>query len=175
MNSENNSIENNLVDSELWKTFHFQNNKMILTKAGRRMFPVVRLRIKCLDPNSMYNVALVFVSIDKHKWRYMNGFWFTSGPAEPQPSQDDQMTYIHPESPNFGSHLMSKDISFSKVKLTDKCNKTNGIVLNSLHKYKTKIVIEEVRPGCANRAVATIDFSITTFYAVTAYQSAVTA
>ncbi|XP_023228566.1 uncharacterized protein LOC111628940 [Centruroides sculpturatus] len=46
-----------------------------------------------------------------------------------------------------------------------------SVVLNSLHKYKTKIVIDEIRPGCANRAVATIDFPITSFYAVTAYQS----
>ncbi|XP_067126132.1 T-box transcription factor T homolog [Centruroides vittatus] len=138
------------------------------------MFPVVRLKIKGLHPNSMYNVALVFVPIDEWRfgiqWRFMNGFWFISGSAESQPSQNDPRTYIHSESPNFGSHWMSKEISFARVKLTNKCNKTNGVVLNSLHRYQTRIV-DEIRPECASRTVATIDFPITAFYAVTAYQS----
>ncbi|XP_067126131.1 T-related protein-like [Centruroides vittatus] len=170
-NIENNSIEIQLQDYELWQKFFYEKNEMVVTKAGRRMFPVVRLKMKGLDPNSMYNVALVFVPIDEYKWRFMNGFWFISGSAESQPSQDDQRTYIHSESPNFGSHWMSKDISFAKVKLTNKCNKTNGVVLNSLHRYQTRIVVDEIRPGCANRTVATIDFPVTAFYAVTAYQS----
>jgi brachyury protein len=57
---------------------------------------------------------------EQFRWKYVNGEWVPGGKAESPPSQ---AIYVHPESPNFGSHWMKDIVSFHKVKLT---NKTNG-------------------------------------------------
>lgn len=55
-NADNNSssIERNLLvtldDRDLWLRFQVLTNEMIVTKNGRRMFPVVKITAKGLDP-----------------------------------------------------------------------------------------------------------------------------
>jgi hypothetical protein len=48
-------IERNLVvtldDRDLWLRFQALTNEMIVTKNGRRMFPVVKITAKGLDPS----------------------------------------------------------------------------------------------------------------------------
>lgn len=95
------------------------------------MFPVVKVRIEGLDPMAMYSVELEFVQIGCNRWKYMNGDWVTGGKAEPPPTFN---RYTHPEAPHFGRHWMKEEISFSKVKLTNKPSPQNGQVSN-LSKY----------------------------------------
>lgn len=85
----------------------------------RRMFPVFKVSISGLDPNSMYTLLLDFVQVDTHRWKYVNGDWVAGGKAEPAAPN---CVYIHPDSPNFGAHWMKETVSFSKVKLTNKLN-----------------------------------------------------
>ncbi|GLV41386.1 brachyenteron [Carabus blaptoides fortunei] len=139
---------------------------MIVTKNGRRMFPVVKVTATGLDPTAMYTVLLEFVQIDPHRWKYVNGEWVPGGKAEVPPSNP---IYIHPESPNFGAHWMKEPISFAKVKLTNKSNGNGQIMLNSLHKYEPRVHL--VKVGTEQRRVMTYPFPETQFIAVTAYQN----
>lgn len=78
-------------------------------------------------------------SIDR--WKYVNGEWVPGGKAEVAPPNP---IYIHPESPNFGSHWMKEAVSFAKVKLTNKSNGNGQIMLNSLHKYEPRVHLVRV-------------------------------
>jgi brachyury protein len=142
-NHEKDNIKVRLEDEELWKKFSSLTNEMIVTKNGRRMFPVMKVRVGGLDENAMYSVLLDFSAADNHRWKYVNGEWVPGGKPEPQAPP---CVYMHPDSPNFGSHWMKQSIGFSKVKLTNKLNNHNGsqIMLHSLHKYEPRIHIIKV-------------------------------
>ncbi|XP_055855472.1 T-related protein isoform X2 [Episyrphus balteatus] len=155
-----------LDDRELWLRFQNLTNEMIVTKNGRRMFPVVKVTTTGLDPAAMYTILLEFVQVDNHRWKYVNGEWVPGGKAEVPPSNP---IYVHPESPNFGAHWMKEPISFAKVKLTNKTNGNGQIMLNSLHKYEPRVHL--VRVGSDQRHVVTYPFPETQFIAVTAYQN----
>ncbi|XP_029962096.1 T-box transcription factor T [Salarias fasciatus] len=155
-----------LDDSELWQKFKDLTNEMIVTKNGRRMFPVLKVNVSGLDPNAMYSFLLDFASADNHRWKYVNGEWVPGGKPEPQ---TPSCVYIHPDSPNFGAHWMKAPVSFSKVKLTNKLNGGGQIMLNSLHKYEPRIHI--VRVGGPRRMITSHSFPETQFIAVTAYQN----
>ncbi|KAM4866212.1 T-box transcription factor T [Thomomys bottae] len=155
-----------LEESELWLRFKELTNEMIVTKNGRRMFPVLKVSVSGLDPNAMYSFLLDFVAADNHRWKYVNGEWVPGGKPEPQAPS---CVYIHPDSPNFGAHWMKAPVSFSKVKLTNKLNGGGQIMLNSLHKYEPRIHI--VRVGGSQRMITSHCFPETQFIAVTAYQN----
>jgi hypothetical protein len=57
-NNSNNNFDNNegnvmvtLDERDLWLRFQNLTNEMIVTKNGRRMFPVVKITAKGLDPS----------------------------------------------------------------------------------------------------------------------------
>uniref|UniRef100_A0A672S920 T-box transcription factor T n=1 Tax=Sinocyclocheilus grahami TaxID=75366 RepID=A0A672S920_SINGR len=155
-----------LDENELWQKFKELTNEMIVTKNGRRMFPVLKVNVSGLDPNAMYSFLMDFVAADNHRWKYVNGEWVPGGKPEPQAPS---CVYIHPDSPNFGAHWMKTSVSFSKVKLTNKLNGGGQIMLNSLHKYEPRVHI--VRVGGPQRMITTHSFPETQFIAVTAYQN----
>ncbi|CAG0916975.1 unnamed protein product [Notodromas monacha] len=156
-----------LEEQTLWKKFNTLTNEMIVTKNGRRMFPVVKVSISGLDPSAMYSVLLEFVQIDNNRWKYVNGEWVPGGKSEPQPQCS---VYVHPESPNFGAHWTKDPVSFAKVKLTNKTNGCGQIVLNSLQKYEPRLHIVEVNSG-DQRCISSHPLPDTQFIAVTAYQN----
>lgn len=45
----------------LWDKFHEQGTEMIVTKAGRRMFPTFQVRVAGLDPQVNYMMMMDFV------------------------------------------------------------------------------------------------------------------
>ncbi|KAM3922917.1 T-box transcription factor T-like [Leptodactylus fuscus] len=137
-----------LEETELWKHFKDLTNEMIVTKNGRRMFPVLKISVTGLDPNAMYSFLMDFVTADNNRWKYVNGEWMPGGKPEPQAPS---CIYIHPDSPNFGAHWMKVPVSFSKVNLTNKMNGEGQIMLNSLHKYEPRIHI--VRVGGPQRNI----------------------
>ncbi|XP_066573774.1 T-box transcription factor T-A [Amia ocellicauda] len=159
-------IKVGLEDHELWMKFKELTNEMIVTKTGRRMFPVLRVNVSGLDPNAMYSVLLDFVAADNNRWKYVNGEWVPGGKPEPQ---SPSCVYIHPDSPNFGAHWMKAPVSFSKVKLSNKLNGGGQIMLNSLHKYEPRIHI--VKVGGVQKMISSQSFPETQFIAVTAYQN----
>nr|AHY88459.1 bra [Novocrania anomala] len=157
-----------LEEKELWAKFKALTNEMIVTKVGRRMFPVLKVSVSGLDPDAMYCVLVDFVQIDQKRWKYVNGDWIHGGNAEPLPPSS---VYVHPDSPNFGAHWMRKPINFEKVKLTNKLTGGGQIFLHSLHKYEPRIHIIRVGNKNERRSVSTFSFTETEFVAVTAYQN----
>ncbi|XP_063775811.1 T-box transcription factor T-like [Pseudophryne corroboree] len=155
-----------LDETDLWIRFKELTNEMIVTKNGRRMFPVLKISVTGLDPNAMYSFLMDFVTADNNRWKYVNGEWVPGGKPEPQAPS---CVYIHPDSPNFGAHWMKAPVSFSKVKLTNKMNGEGQIMLNSLHKYEPRIHI--VRVGGPQKMITSHSFPETQFIAVTAYQN----
>uniref|UniRef100_A0A6E8W675 T-box domain-containing protein n=1 Tax=Anopheles coluzzii TaxID=1518534 RepID=A0A6E8W675_ANOCL len=163
------SLSVTLDDRDLWLRFQNLTNEMIVTKNGRRMFPVVKVTATGLDPTAMYTVLLDFSQVDSHRWKYVNGEWVAGGKAEAPPPNP---VYVHPESPNFGQHWMKEPISFAKVKLTNKTNGNGQIMLNSLHKYEPRVhLVQVVSDARDQRNVHTYPFPETQFIAVTAYQN----
>ncbi|XP_016085416.1 T-box transcription factor TBX18-like [Sinocyclocheilus grahami] len=60
-----------LQGSDLWKRFHEIGTEMIITKAGRRMFPAMRVKIAGLDPHQQYYIAMDIVPVDNKRYRYV--------------------------------------------------------------------------------------------------------
>lgn len=54
-------------ERDLWCRFQNLTNEMIVTKNGRRMFPVVKISVSGLDAAAMYTILLEFVQIDSHR------------------------------------------------------------------------------------------------------------
>uniref|UniRef100_UPI0037E98E92 T-box transcription factor TBX19-like n=1 Tax=Semicossyphus pulcher TaxID=241346 RepID=UPI0037E98E92 len=159
-----------LEEAELWRKFQHITNEMIVTKNGRRMFPVLKVSVSGLDPSSMYSFLLDFVPADGCRWKFVNGEWVAAGRAEGRGEGRGQGgIYIHPDSPNFGAHWMKAAVTFNKVKLTNKVNGGGQIMLNSLHKYEPQLHI--VCVGSRHRLVSNVSFKETQFIAVTAYQN----
>ena len=94
------------------------------------MFPVLKFNLSGLKQDAMYTVLLDFMPADTHRWKYLNGSWVSGGKGDPLPPS---CVYVHPDSPNYGSHWMKQAISFSRVKLTNKVNgKVQGKVTCSV-------------------------------------------
>lgn len=45
----------------------------------RRMFPVLKVKIQGLEPESFYSVFLDFLKVDSNKWKFVNGEWTPNG------------------------------------------------------------------------------------------------
>ncbi|XP_031572607.1 T-box transcription factor T homolog 1-like [Actinia tenebrosa] len=167
--SDESQVKIILEEADLWRRFKSLTNEMIVTKNGRRMFPVLKVNVTGLEPKSMYSFLLDFVCVGGNRWKYVNGEWVLGGkPEPPTPS----CVYIHPDSPNFGAHWMKQSIGFSKVKLTNKQSSSGQqIMLNSLHKYEPRIHIIKVGASDNNRTIVSHSFPETQFIAVTAYQN----
>ncbi len=71
-----------LEDADLWRRFRQLTNEMIVTKSGRRMFPVIRAHVAGLEPAAFYEVLLEFRQVDQNRWKYINGEWLTGEDAE---------------------------------------------------------------------------------------------
>ena len=69
------NIRVDLQEKDLWSKFHGKINEMIVTKNGRRMFPVIKVNISGLEPNTFYSILLEFKQIEKNRWKYINGDW----------------------------------------------------------------------------------------------------
>jgi hypothetical protein len=172
-----------LVESELWYQFHCHQNEMIITKAGRCLFPLYRLAFHSdgserveedivvieISPERHYRVAVTIESVDDNKWKYRQGRWtplLTSralGQCETAPRtvlfQDRQL----------GSEILLNGLNFEKLKLTNReSNSPLSICLQSFHRYIPVTIISECEEPFLKQRIS---FSETEFVAVTHYQN----
>ncbi|KAF4026952.1 hypothetical protein G4228_018735 [Cervus hanglu yarkandensis] len=177
---EKDIIQVELQGSELWKRFHDIGTEMIITKAGRRMFPSVRVKVKGLDPGKQYYVAIDVVPVDSKRYRYIyhSSQWMIAGNTDH--SCITPRVYIHPDSPCSGETWMRQIISFDRVKLTNNEMDDKGhIILQSMHKYKPRVHVmkQDSRVDMSRiqslpaEGVKTFSFKETEFTTVTAYQN----
>ncbi|XP_026335881.2 T-box transcription factor TBX22 [Ursus arctos] len=177
---EKDSIQVELQGSELWKRFHDIGTEMIITKAGRRMFPSVRVKVKGLDPRKQYYVAIDVVPVDSKRYRYVyhSSQWMVAGNTDH--SCVTPRFYVHPDSPCSGETWMRQIISFDRLKLTNNEMDDKGhIILQSMHKYKPRVHVMEQDSkvdlsriqSLPTEGVKTFFFKETEFTTVTAYQN----
>ncbi|KAK3508987.1 hypothetical protein QTP70_015412 [Hemibagrus guttatus] len=166
-------IRVHLHERELWRKFHDVTTEMIITKAGRRMFPSYKVKVAGLNPRAKYILLMDIVSADEHRYKYADNTWSVSGKADPAiPGR----LYVHPDSPAPGAHWTKQLVSFQKLKLTNNHLDTFGhIILNSMHKYQPRLHIvkadEKNGFGSSGTVFCTHSFPETTFIAVTSYQN----
>ncbi|KAL6114272.1 uncharacterized protein ACO6RY_05076 [Pungitius sinensis] len=162
-----------LHDRELWTKFDGVGTEMIITKAGRRMFPSYKVKVTGLNPKTKYILLMDIVPGDDHRYKFADNKWSITGKAEPaMPGR----LYVHPDSPATGAHWSRQLVSFQKLKLTNNHLDPFGhIILNSMHKYQPRLHIVKADEnngfGSKNTAFCTHVFSETAFIAVTSYQN----
>lgn len=162
-----------LHERELWKKFHEAGTEMIITKAGRRMFPSYKVKMTGMNPKTKYILLIDIVPADDHRYKFCDNKWMVAGKAEPaMPGR----LYVHPDSPATGAHWMRQLVSFQKLKLTNNHLDPFGhIILNSMHKYQPRLHIVKADEnnvfGSKNTAYCTHVFHETAFISVTSYQN----
>ncbi|KAL0963595.1 hypothetical protein UPYG_G00308370 [Umbra pygmaea] len=173
-------IQVELQCADLWKRFHEIGTEMIITKAGRRMFPAMRVKIVGLDPHQQYYIAMDIVPVDNKRYRYVyhSSKWMVAGNADsPVPPR----VYIHPDSLASGDTWMRQVVSFDKLKLTNNELDDQGhIILHSMHKYQPRVHVirkdfsSDLSPTKlvpSGEGVKSFSFPETVFTTVTAYQN----
>ncbi|KAM8975156.1 T-box transcription factor TBX15 [Pelodytes ibericus] len=173
-------IQVELQCADLWKRFHDIGTEMIITKAGRRMFPAMRVKISGLDPHQQYYIAMDIVPVDNKRYRYVyhSSKWMVAGNADsPVPPR----VYVHPDSLASGDTWMRQVVSFDKLKLTNNELDDQGhIILHSMHKYQPRVHVirkdfssdlSPTKPVPSGDGVKTFNFPETVFTTVTAYQN----
>ncbi|XP_062515478.1 T-box transcription factor TBX20-like isoform X2 [Corticium candelabrum] len=170
-NDTHGNIHVTLESKHLWSQFNHIGTEMIITKAGRRMFPAPIVSVKGLEVDANYTVFLDIVPVDKDRYKYMCSKWMVVGKAEKE--LEPRPRYVHPESPKTGEHWMSQQLSFKKMKLTNNKKNTLGhIVLNSMQKYQPRIhVVKDGEDADDDSKHGVFMFPETVFVAVTAYQN----
>ncbi|XP_068541648.1 T-box transcription factor TBX10 isoform X1 [Anas acuta] len=156
----------------LWEEFNRLGTEMIVTKAGRRMFPTFQVKLSGLDPSADYVLLMDFVPLDDKRYRWGWGWgamgarglrpggaeppprprryafhsssWLVAGRADPAaPGR----VHFHPDSPAKGAQWMRQIVSFDKLKLTNNLLDDNGhIILNSMHRYQPRFHVVLVDP-----------------------------
>ncbi|VDM33319.1 unnamed protein product [Hydatigera taeniaeformis] len=175
-----------LETRELWQRFNELGTEMIITKSGRRMFPVMRVSFTGLRPGQKYTVLMDIVPVDNKRYRYAyhRSSWLVAGKADPETTDQQRRRrrcYLHPDAPFTGEQLVRQTVSFEKLKLTNNLLDKHGyIILNSMHKYQPRIHLVR-RPRCGFSSdtltslpaeeIKTFEFPETVFIAVTAYQN----
>nr|XP_039252191.1 uncharacterized protein LOC120329597 [Styela clava] len=180
------SIQLELLSHELWQKFHEIGTEMIITKAGRRMFPTLKINITGLHPQRKYIMAVDVLPIDNKRYRYAytSSQWIAAGNVT---SDVPKRTYVHPESPATGETWMKQTVVFDKMKLTNnEGNEKGHIILHSMHKYQPRIHLIECEGNgvrecetviltqsvdTSQENVITFVFAETQFTTVTAYQN----
>jgi T-box protein 1 len=145
------------------------------------MFPTLQFSIRGLDPDKKYNVFVDVVLADTNIWKFQGGKWVPCGPSQivtgssptSTKSHEEETThsniYMHPDSPNTGTHWMKNELIFGKLKLTNnKLIAEGNLLLNSMHKYTPRIHIALEND---HTSVKTFVFNESSFIAVTAYQN----
>ncbi|XP_075892110.1 T-box transcription factor TBX1 [Nelusetta ayraudi] len=160
----------------LWQQFDQLGTEMIVTKAGRRMFPTFQIQISGMYPASEYVLLMDFVPVDDKRYRYAfhSSSWLVAGRADViAPSR----MHFHPDSPACGAQWMKQTVSFDTLKLTNNLLDDNGhMILNSMHRYQPRFHVVYVDPAPnshlnAHKNFCSFVFPETCFMAVTAYQN----
>ncbi|KAL6467714.1 hypothetical protein MHYP_G00233910 [Metynnis hypsauchen] len=169
-------IKVQLETFELWQQFDQLGTEMIVTKAGRRMFPTFQVHITGMDPAAEYVLLMDFIPIDDKRYRYAfhSSSWLVAGRGD---AAVPGRVHFHPDSPARGAQWMKQTVSFDRLKLTNNLLDDNGhIILNSMHRYQPRlhVVLVDQRKDSqhtAHRNFCTFSFTETRFIAVTAYQN----
>lgn len=173
-NDENASLLFN--DYDLWKKFSDIGTEMIANKNGRRLFPVIRLKLKGLESKTKYKISVDMIMVNNSRYKFFNSKWHAEDEDEAVANRHSRKmdkikvsaNSIHPDSPLAGFEWMQKIVTFNKLKITNIPGNPSGqLSLTSNHKYLPRLHVfkengELVKTFLLNEAM---------FMAVTAYQN----
>ncbi|KAF4099999.1 MAX gene-associated protein [Onychostoma macrolepis] len=177
-----------LENESVWSRFHSLGTEMILTAAGRRMFPCCRFRLTGLQPSLSYLLILDIAPLDDLRHRWTGEIWEPDAAGEthlqsPGCLSDGALTgfkinlektprvCVHPDSPAPGQRWMDGPVSFYKVKLSHSSEDGDAaVVLCPMHRYQPRLCVVPVSTG-PEPDVHVFTFPKTAFYAVTSYQN----
>ena len=188
-----------LVEAALWQQFHQLRNEMIITKAGRCLFPLLRL---CLvpDPNGElevlpthhYRVLLTVDALDEKKWKWRQGHWVSLlisllpppperpsdsvlGPSSAVPQRPTHPPIVFYERIS-GAEMRESGLSFDKLKLSNRPTPSNpySVTLQSFHRYIPAVHVSRLVgvAGQIEEPLLVKRIPQTEFIAVTHYQNA---
>ncbi|ESO08164.1 hypothetical protein HELRODRAFT_156666 [Helobdella robusta] len=141
----------------LWDEFDSLGTEMIVTKAGRRMFPTFQIRLYGLDPTCDYTLMMDFVPCDDKRYRYSfhSSSWVVAGKRLIKNEKEEKQR---------------KMLLIMCIYLYDL-----HIILNSMHKYQPRFhvvyVNQKTEDISQTENFKTFIFPETKFTAVTAYQN----
>ncbi|ROL53208.1 T-box transcription factor TBX1-A [Anabarilius grahami] len=152
------SVRVQLEMQSLWRQFDQLGTEMIVTKAGRRMFPTFQVHISGMDPAAEYVLLMDFIPVDDKRYRYAfhSSSWLVAGRGDiAAPGR----VHFHPDSPARGAQWIKQTM-----------------ILNSMHRYQPRlhvVLVDRSRNSqrFAHRNFCTFSFPETRFIAVTAYQN----
>uniref|UniRef100_A0AC34FYY7 T-box domain-containing protein n=1 Tax=Panagrolaimus sp. ES5 TaxID=591445 RepID=A0AC34FYY7_9BILA len=166
-------IKIKVVDEKLFDKFKDVQLEMVITKAGRNLFPKLNFKVDGLEPDNCYLFSLMFKRVNNLKYKYTRSLWIENGPADDEYQPKEYQHILNDRFQN-GSQWMDSDISFAKLKLTNNQENPskNAVVLRSLHKYCPVLIIYRFDPETSTfEKFIEKEITCSTFIAVTAYQN----
>ncbi|CAL2034635.1 unnamed protein product [Caenorhabditis brenneri] len=158
-----------LNNVELWQQF-YPRNEMVVTRAGRKLFPDLEVTIEGLDQDALYTVHFHLERINNIQYHFNknSGQWEDAGLDENTPMV---MKVQHNRGGLNGSDWMKTPVSFSHVYITNtesqqKQRKIDLIRVSSMHRYQPVITVKRVGDGYEEE----FRLTMTEFVVVTAYQ-----
>uniref|UniRef100_A0A1I7UYD6 T-box domain-containing protein n=2 Tax=Caenorhabditis tropicalis TaxID=1561998 RepID=A0A1I7UYD6_9PELO len=146
----------------------FRNeNEMISTCAGRRIFPTLEYSINGLDPQKEYSMSIHIERVDGKRFRFGEGKWMELDSKE---KITDPKKVFHRDGHQLGEKWMEKPISFDHIRITNRKSRAEGkpnyIYLIAQHRYIPILTIYE-----GDEIVHTARLEHTEFVPVTAYHN----
>ncbi|KAL9988918.1 hypothetical protein ACROYT_G003413 [Oculina patagonica] len=169
MEGEGRTISARLRNQELWEMFHGEETEMIITKAGRRMFPVPDFCLAGLEPDQYYGCSVEVIAVDPNRYRYkMDQGWVPAGKGIQL--DEAHCKYLHPNSASLGQYWMVQGATFDKLKLSNHIlPSSENVVVNSMQRYRLRLVVTKLGMRHCDRWV--FNFPETQFTTVTSYQN----
>uniref|UniRef100_A0A914PKN6 T-box domain-containing protein n=1 Tax=Panagrolaimus davidi TaxID=227884 RepID=A0A914PKN6_9BILA len=112
-------IKIKLVEEKLFNKFKDLQLEMVITKAGRNLFPKLNFAVEGLEPDNCYLFSVMFKRVDNLKYKYAKSQWIENGAADDE--YHEQKEFPHTSNTQFknGKQWMESEISFATLKLTN--------------------------------------------------------
>lgn len=174
-----------LKEDTLWCEFFQVGNEMIITKNGRCLFPLLRFAVELKKEaeesllREMFYVSIVMQPLDNCRWKFVGGKWRTMGNGGElcDEKSDRYLKSVQASgSPMTLRNLVTRELSFAKLKLTNnqsKAHEPNHIMLTSFRYYQPNIILQRVTGDMrrADEIVGRWPVEKAEFIAVTHYQN----
>nr|XP_054934040.1 T-box transcription factor TBX6-like [Dermacentor andersoni] len=121
-------VQVTLENRDLWSKFYAIGNEMIITRPGRRMFPVMQVSVSGMEHSCYYMLLLDLVPTDNFRYRFLGNCWLPVEAANDCSPEDcvggDGRPFLHENGPCLGSQWMMRPVNFGAVKLTNQKSNT---------------------------------------------------
>uniref|UniRef100_A0A1I7U965 T-box domain-containing protein n=1 Tax=Caenorhabditis tropicalis TaxID=1561998 RepID=A0A1I7U965_9PELO len=152
----------------IWKECHKLDHEMIITTAGRRIFPTLEFAITGLEETKSYTMCLQLDFVDDKKSRRVGGGWHETVSQERK--EAPRMVYHH-DGAQSGKVWMERFINFDQIRITNQKSKENVnpsfVHLFTQHRYIPVLTVYEE----GGNLVHTARLEHTQFITVTSYHN----